>query len=97
MEGSQRYLANNFIGQCCCGPFLEDDVYCKFWSIAAESRDEVKLILIYAWNGYGEQAFIEPATNGPLGSGGEDGRELLESTQDYYGKFLNKEAISCPG
>lgn len=78
-------------------PFLEEDAYCKFWKIAAENKDEVKLILIYAWNGYGEQAFIEPATNGPLGSGGEDGRGLLESTQDYYGKFLNKEAISCPG
>ena len=78
-------------------PFLEEDIYCKFWKIATDNRDEVKLILIYAWNAYGEQAFIEPAINGPLGSGGDDGRGLLESTQDHYGKFLNQEAISCPG
>ncbi len=41
MEGSQS----------CCGPFFEEAVYCKFWKIAAESRDEVKLFLIYTWNG----------------------------------------------
>ena len=77
-------------------PFLKENVYCKFWKIAAGNRDQVKLFLIYSWNAYGEQAFIEPATNGPLGSGGEDGRELLENTRAYYHKFLNKEAISCP-
>ena len=78
-------------------PFLEEDVYCKFWKIAAVNRDQVKLILVYSWNAYGEQVFIEPATNGPLGSGGDDGRELLENTRVYYHKFLNKEATSCPG
>ncbi len=88
-------MVNNFIGQCCCGPFLEDDGYCKFWKIAAENRDEVKLILIYAWNGNGEQAFIESAPNGPLGPGGEDGRLLLERTKSYYQQFLEGGRISC--
>ena len=69
-------------------PFLEEDIYCKFWKVSAANRDEVKLILIYAWNAYGEQAFIEPATNGPLGSGGADGKLLLERTRSYYQQFL---------
>ena len=76
-------------------PFLEEDIYCKFWKIAADNRDEVKLILIYAWNAYGEQAFIEPATNGPLGSGGADGRLLLNRTRSYYQQFLEGGGISC--
>ena len=76
-------------------PFLEEAVYCMFWNIAGDNQDQVKLILIYAWNAYGEQAFIEPATNGPLGSGGEDGRLHLERTGSYYQQFLEGGGISC--
>ncbi len=88
-------MANNFIGQSCCGPFFEEAVSCKFWKVAADNREEVKLILIYAWNGYGEQAFIEAAPNGPLGSGKADGRLLLEGTRFYYQQFLEGGRISC--
>jgi len=76
-------------------PFLEEDIYCKFWKVAVDNRVEVKLILIYAWNAYGEQAFIEPAKNGPLGSGGAKGRLLLERTRSYYQQFLESGGISC--
>ena len=63
-------------------PFLEEHVYEAFWRMVQENKDRVRLILIYSWNAYGEQAFIEPAVNGPLGSGGTDGRMLLEMTRD---------------
>ncbi|MCH7801867.1 MAG: hypothetical protein IIC24_10050, partial [Chloroflexi bacterium] len=71
-------------------PFLEEHVYEEFWRIVTENKDQVRLILIYAWNGYGEQAFIEPAVNGPLGSGGPDGRMLLEKTRDLYREFKER-------
>ena len=71
-------------------PFLEEHVYEEFWRIVTEDKDRVRLILIYAWNAYGEQAFIEPAVNGPLGSGGKDGRMLLETTRDLYRIFLER-------
>ncbi len=76
-------------------PFLEEDIYCKFWKITGDSREQVKLILIYAWNAYGEQSFIEPAKNGPRGSGGADGRLLLERTRSYYQQFLKGGGVSC--
>jgi hypothetical protein len=57
-------------------PFLTEDVYGKWWEVLSENRSEVKLILVYSWNAYAEQAFIEPAENGPLGLG----YRLLEET-----------------
>jgi len=75
-------------------PFLEEDVYRQFWSMIAENKDQVELILVYSWNAYGEQAFVEPAVNGPLGSGGDDGRLLLERTLGYYRQFLEEGEVT---
>ena len=71
-------------------PFLEEGVYQDFWRIVTKNKARVRLILIYSWNAYGEQAFIEPAANGPLGSGGPDGRLLLEMTKGLYREFVER-------
>lgn len=71
-------------------PFLEEDIYGKFWDMAYENREDINLILIYSWNAYGEQAVVEPVLNGPLGTGGPDGLGLLEQTRDGINRLAGR-------
>lgn len=70
-------------------PLLEQGVYTKFWEIAYQSREALRLVLIYCWNAYGEQSVIEPSLDGALGTGGEDGLGLLEQTKGAIDRLLS--------
>lgn len=71
-------------------PLLEEEVYAKFWEIAYQNREALRLVLIYSWNAYGEQAVIEPSLGGALGTGGEDGLGLLRQTRDGFNRLLDQ-------
>ena len=67
-------------------PLLTQCAYERQWQQLAEQRDRLRLIVLYAWNLYGEQAYIEPATATPPRP--SIGRRYVERTQAYYAALL---------
>ena len=65
-------------------------VYERFWDIAYKNLDKIAMVLIYSWNAYGEQSVIEPALDGPMGTGGMDGLGLLQKTRDGFNRLLGQ-------
>lgn len=67
--------------------FLKEGVYEQEWGVLKQNKERIRTILVYAWNAYGEQAFIEPA----VGREGEDPRYgaegLLQLTEELYTEF----------
>ena len=54
------------------------------WQTAVDNRDDIELIVIYAWNEHKEHASIEPDKGtSPMSYG----RSLIEKTAHYYGLF----------
>ena len=43
-------------------PWLTQCAYLRQWQRLAANREQIHLIVLYGWNMYGEQAYIEPAT-----------------------------------
>jgi len=66
-------------------PTLEEGFYDRAWEIVFENRERVRQVIIYAWNSYGDQAFIEPAERGPF----PPGWTLVEKTA-YYHRLLEE-------
>ena len=65
-------------------PQLAEGVYEQAWQTAVDNRDDIKLIVVYAWNEYKEHASIEPTKNA---SSAGYGRSLVEKTAAYYRLF----------
>ena len=62
-------------------PCLEEGWYDSQWESIFDHREKVKLILVWTWNEYHEQNFIEPTLTGPsIGSS----RLLLDKTGYYF-------------
>jgi len=72
-------------------PLLTQCAYERQWQQLAEQRDRLRLIVLYAWNLYGEQAYIEPATATPPRP--SIGRRYVERTQAYYAALLDGRPI----
>ncbi len=64
-------------------PMLTNGVYEKQWQWALEHRDEIRLLLLYSWNFYGELAQLEPSTRGPA----PPEQEYLQRTKRYERLF----------
>lgn len=65
-------------------PLLTEGVYEQAWQTAVDNRDDIELIVIYAWNEHKEYASIEPDKGiSPMSYG----RSLIEKTGHYYGLF----------
>lgn len=47
-------------------------------------RDDLRMLVVFAWNEYNEQAIIEPSFGGPAPMG----FEYVEKTRAYYEEFL---------
>jgi hypothetical protein len=67
-------------------PLLTQCAYERQWQQLAEHRDRLRLIVLYAWNLYGEQAYIEPALATPPRP--SIGRRYVERTRAYYAALL---------
>jgi hypothetical protein len=63
---------------------LSDSLYEQQWRELLANRDHVRMIVLYSWNLYGEQAHIEPSSGCPASVGD---RYVLR-TQRYYQRFL---------
>ncbi len=63
-------------------PLLTQCAYERQWQQLAGQRDRLRLIVLYAWNLYGEQAYIEPALAAPPRP--SIGRGYVERTRAYY-------------
>ena len=73
-------------------PLLIEGVYEQTWQVAVDNRDDIKLIVLYAWNEHKEHASIEPDKGiSPVSYG----RSLLEKTAAYYREFLAGRAIAA--
>ncbi len=75
-------------------PLLTEGLYEQTWQIAAANRDDIRLIVLYAWNEHKEHASIEPDKNISPAS---YGRSLLEKTSTYYRQFLSGSPITALG
>jgi hypothetical protein len=63
-------------------PLLTQCAYERQWQQLADQRDRLRLIVFYAWNLYGEQAYIEPATATPPRP--SIGDRYVTRTRAYY-------------
>lgn len=68
-------------------PLLQQRVYEKQWQKLMQNRSKVKMIVLYGWNLYGEQAYIEPSSGGPA----PVGQEYVARTKKYYEAFQKGE------
>ena len=71
-------------------PLLTESVYERTWQAAVESKDSIRMIIVYSWNEHEEHAAIE------LDQGRTRlsyGRSLVEKTAQYYRQFRAAEAI----
>jgi hypothetical protein len=64
-------------------PMLNKGYYEQQWQWALEHRDEIRLLLLYSWNFYGELAQLEPSTLGPA----PPEKEYLQRTKRYEQQF----------
>jgi hypothetical protein len=67
-------------------PLLTQCAYERQWQQLAAQRDRLRLIVLYAWNLYGEQAYIEPATATPQRP--SIGDRYVTRTRAYYTALL---------
>jgi hypothetical protein len=67
-------------------PLLTQCAYERQWQQLTEHRDRLRLIVLYAWNLYGEQAYIEPATATPQRP--SIGDRYVTRTRAYYTALL---------
>ena len=65
-------------------PLLTVGVYERAWQVAVDNRDDLRLIILYAWNEHKEHASIEPDKGISPAS---YGRSLIEKTAAYYRQF----------
>ena len=65
-------------------PLLAEGVYEQAWQTAVDNREDIKLVVVYAWNEYKEHASIEPTKSE---SSAGYGRSLVEKTATYYRQF----------
>ena len=73
-------------------PLLTEGVYEQTWQVAVDNRDDIKLIVLYAWNEHKEHASIEPDKGvSPVSYGGS----LVEKTAAYYRQFLAGKPIAA--
>jgi len=79
-------------------PLLARCAYEQKWQQLSEHRDRLRLVVLYGWNLYGEQAYIEPATADPPRP--SIGRGYVERTRAYYAALLDGRPIipagDCP-
>ena len=54
--------------------------------MAQAHRDQVRMLVIFAWNEYNEQAIIEPSFGGPA----PVEYDCVEKTRLYYEQFLRQ-------
>ena len=61
-------------------PYLREGWYDSQWEWVFDNRDDIKLLMVWTWNEYHEQNFIEPTASGsPLGV-----QELLRDRTRFY-------------
>ncbi|MGQ9675417.1 MAG: hypothetical protein ACUVX1_07105 [Chloroflexota bacterium] len=65
-------------------PYLREGQYEKQWQLLEANGSKVKMIILYGWNLYGEQAHIEPSWGDPA----PVGTAYVEKTKDLYAHFL---------
>ncbi|MHB1134473.1 MAG: hypothetical protein ACYC4L_19040, partial [Chloroflexota bacterium] len=65
-------------------PLLREGSYERQWQRLIENRAQVRLVVLYGWNLYGEQAHVEPSWGCPA----PVGWRYLEKTAAYYQAFL---------
>jgi hypothetical protein len=71
-------------------PDLTQGLYQQQWELLASHRDQLRLIVLYSWNLYGEQAHVEPSWLGPA----PVGYDYVEKTRTYYADFCARQPIS---
>ncbi len=72
-------------------PLLNQCAYERHWQQLAAHRPALKMIVLYGWNLYGEQAYIEPAlAQPPLPS---IGFEYVDRTREYWQAMATDRAI----
>lgn len=59
---------------------LTQGLYDQQWQRVIENRGNVRLVVLYSWNLYGEQAHIEPSGQGPA----PVGSDYVVKTRAYY-------------
>ena len=65
-------------------PLLREGTYEAQWQELAQVRDRVRLVVLYGWNLYGEQAHIEPSRGCPAAVWDR----YVARTAAYYGAFV---------
>ena len=72
-------------------PLLRQCAYERQWQQLAEHRSEINMIVLYGWNLYGEQAYIEPATATPPRP--SIGYSYVDRTREYHRALVEGRAI----
>jgi hypothetical protein len=73
-------------------PLLVQCAYEHQWEALAARRDRLRMIVVYAWNLYGEQAYIEPASAAPPRP--SIGYDYVDRTRAYYGALVQGRPFS---
>lgn len=72
-------------------PLLTECAYEQQWQQLGAHRSEIKMVVLYAWNLYGEQAYIEPAVaTAPRPS---IGYNYVDRTREYWQALTAGQAI----
>ena len=67
-------------------PYLEEDLYDSEWRQIHSQRDDVDLVILWAWNSWMEQLYIEP-DNGE--GAAPAGQTLVRKTEWYVRRFIS--------
>lgn len=72
-------------------PLLSGHAYRREWAALEKRRASVRLIVVYSWNLYGEQAQIEPSDGGtaPVRD------DYVNKTRQYYEAFLANRSVAA--
>jgi hypothetical protein len=73
-------------------PFLREGTYEQQWQRLVENREQVRLVVLYGWNLYGEQAHVEPSWGCPASVGWR----YVAKTAQYYRAFREGLAVPVP-